>query len=295
MGFKTGKMGSLTEAEFRALVRASTSTYDFCKRAQVSVGEGSLLGLCSRLTAYGVDVSHWRNDPRKGLAKNFLRVYSKSGRKSRPQGYKVAYDYVCPGQECTVCGQGPIWNGKPTPFEIDHINGDAWDCRISNLRRVCPNCHRQQDTSSAGWGIKFAEPTPELKSISRIPKDLRGRADSDLLEAFYNKELYNDFMKTTKRGTADSFRRHSHEGLRTLIRELQSELGCLNLREVSVEDLRRVTRLIKERNASAGSFTLYAIAILSMHEDLSSWRPVGSKRRPHIKLPAHAPLFAHLA
>lgn len=295
MGFKTGKMGSLTEAEFRALVQESKSACDFYRKLGVGTGGGSDLGLCARLIAYKVDVAHWLNDPRERLAEKYLKVYSKSTRKSRPDGYKVAYDYVRPGNECEVCTHGPIWNGKLLQFEIDHIDGDAWNGEISNLQRVCPNCHRQQDTSSAGWGIKFAEPTPELKSISRIPKDLRSRADSDLLEAFYNKELYNDFMKTTKRGTADSFRRHSHEGLRTLTRELQSELGCLNLREVAVEDLRRVTRLIKERNASAGSFTLYAIAILSMHEDLSSWRSVGSKRRPHRKLPAQAPLFAHLA
>lgn len=48
--------------------------------------------------------------------------------------------------KCSVCGQEPIWNGKPLTLTLDHINGVNNDNRLENLRWVCPNCDRQLDT-----------------------------------------------------------------------------------------------------------------------------------------------------
>jgi hypothetical protein len=47
---------------------------------------------------------------------------------------------------CAVCGIDPIWNGKPMPLILDHINGINDDNRLSNLRFVCSNCDSQLDT-----------------------------------------------------------------------------------------------------------------------------------------------------
>lgn len=49
--------------------------------------------------------------------------------------------------ECSDCGQKPLWNGKPLMLELDHINGIYNDNRIENLRILCPNCHSQTPTS----------------------------------------------------------------------------------------------------------------------------------------------------
>lgn len=48
--------------------------------------------------------------------------------------------------KCAICGQEPIWNGKPLTLTLDHINGVNTDDRLENLRWVCPNCDRQLDT-----------------------------------------------------------------------------------------------------------------------------------------------------
>lgn len=48
--------------------------------------------------------------------------------------------------ECHVCGLGPIWQNKPMPLILDHINGINNDNRLKNLRFVCSNCDCQLPT-----------------------------------------------------------------------------------------------------------------------------------------------------
>jgi hypothetical protein len=47
---------------------------------------------------------------------------------------------------CALCGLGPKWQGKPLVLVLDHINGNRADCRLENLRLLCPNCNSQQPT-----------------------------------------------------------------------------------------------------------------------------------------------------
>lgn len=39
-----------------------------------------------------------------------------------------------------------VWNGRPIPLELDHVNGIRHDNRLDNLRILCPNCHAQTGT-----------------------------------------------------------------------------------------------------------------------------------------------------
>lgn len=69
---------------------------------------------------------------------------------------KVRY-YKRTPQICEICGQGPVWNGKPLRFQVDRINGNNKDCRWENLRKLCPNCHTQTET----WGRKGKSSSPK--------------------------------------------------------------------------------------------------------------------------------------
>ena len=48
--------------------------------------------------------------------------------------------------KCEKCGWAKRSVDGRLPLELDHINGDRKDNRISNLRILCPNCHSLEST-----------------------------------------------------------------------------------------------------------------------------------------------------
>ena len=47
--------------------------------------------------------------------------------------------------KCSKCSIDS-WLGETIVLDLDHINGDNTDNRLTNLRFLCPNCHSQTDT-----------------------------------------------------------------------------------------------------------------------------------------------------
>ena len=43
------------------------------------------------------------------------------------------------GRACRSCGLTD-WQGQPAPLLLDHIDGNADNWRVENLRLICPNC-----------------------------------------------------------------------------------------------------------------------------------------------------------
>lgn len=49
------------------------------------------------------------------------------------------------GRKCSICGITE-WMGKEVPLVVDHIDGNAENCSVSNFRLVCGNCDMQLPT-----------------------------------------------------------------------------------------------------------------------------------------------------
>lgn len=70
-------------------------------------------------------------------------------------------------EECSSCGGGPSWNGKPLRLQIDHQNGNPVDNRPGNPRFLCPNCHTQTENFGA-LNIKGRKnPKPPVHRVPR--------------------------------------------------------------------------------------------------------------------------------
>jgi hypothetical protein len=49
----------------------------------------------------------------------------------------------CDNPSCAFHMQPLMWDGKPLPLILDHINGNNRDNSPKNLRYLCPNCESQ--------------------------------------------------------------------------------------------------------------------------------------------------------
>ncbi len=82
-------------------------------------------------------IREWRDGKQKGYkGKNFLLA-------NPLRRYLIEKA----NNKCEVCSWNEvnIYTNK-VPLEVDHIDGDASNCKEENLRVLCPNCHSLTET-----------------------------------------------------------------------------------------------------------------------------------------------------
>jgi hypothetical protein len=146
------KRRSWTLEELKIAIKVSTSYRQVLKRIHLRASGGNYSQLHKYIKNYCFDVSHFKgkawNKGLKGLSSPKIPLAKILIRGSVFQSYKLKARLFSAGikkPKCEICGWDKSVDGR-IPVELDHINGDRNDNRITNLRILCPNCHSLQRT-----------------------------------------------------------------------------------------------------------------------------------------------------
>lgn len=144
---KISKINQLSDFEFIQLIKESTSYNNFLQKIRMCHGRHSYDLIKNRCVELDVDTSHFRTSHNKVTKYKLDDILVENSKFTN--NTKLSKRLIKDGlleYKCSLCGNEGEWNGKPLTLQLDHINGNHTDNRISNLRFLCPNCHTQTDT-----------------------------------------------------------------------------------------------------------------------------------------------------
>ena len=144
---------SWTSEQLKEAVVSSGSYRQVLSKLGLREAGGNYVQIRKYIGEYGLDTSHFHGKlwskgrklpfkPRIQLEDLLRKGVSFPSYKLKKRLFQAKIKL----EKCEECG----WNQKAvegySPVELDHINGDATDNRIENLRILCPNCHSLQST-----------------------------------------------------------------------------------------------------------------------------------------------------
>jgi len=144
---------SWTKKQLQKAASQSTSIRQIISKLDLKPAGGNYEQINKYLKLYKISTSHLKgqawNKGLKGIGKPIISLEKILVKYSRFQSFKLKkrlFKENLKNPKCELCG----WNKKSIdgriPLELDHINGDRYDNRLSNLRILCPNCHSLQPT-----------------------------------------------------------------------------------------------------------------------------------------------------
>ena len=145
---KISPIWRLSKDQFQSLIEKSNTIGQVLAYFGIENHGGNYKTFRRRCEQDGIDFSKFKGNFSKGgwtvvpLAKLLVvnSEYSRSSLKKR------LIEEGLLKNECSCCGQQPIWNGQKLVMVLDHKNGINNDNRLENLRLLCPNCNSQTST-----------------------------------------------------------------------------------------------------------------------------------------------------
>jgi HNH endonuclease len=140
-----------SEAQAREAIAASLSFTEALRRLGMCWSGGNYRTLRKRAVEWAIPTDHFDPDEarRRALRRDAIplaEVLVENSTYSRGRLKERLYESGLKARTCEICGQGELWQDRWMALILDHVNGDARDNRIENLRIVCPNCAATLDT-----------------------------------------------------------------------------------------------------------------------------------------------------
>ena len=183
--------------ELAQIVARSNSLADVIRALEMPLNSSSYTTVNRRINHAELSVEHFHTaaKPRRKTAPpaKVLRLRSKQEGRENAERLRNALRAAGIRMVCASCGLGPVWRGMELTLEVDHIDGNPLDCRINNLRFICPNCHQQTATygrrqrpARKALGFLVEQHVREIREAwGPYQKGKRGRVDAKVLASQY--------------------------------------------------------------------------------------------------------------
>jgi 5-methylcytosine-specific restriction endonuclease McrA len=167
-------MRSFTDNQLASAVRDSISLAAVLRALKIRRSGTSYKWISDKIKNLDLSTSHFRSygghrSIRVSLDEILIKDYAgkvcSTNLKARLLKFGLL-TYLC--AECGICE----WRGKPVTLQLDHVNGEHSDNRISNLRLLCPNCHSQTPTF-AGRNVRKGR---KVRTCSQCCKSITGKS-----------------------------------------------------------------------------------------------------------------------
>lgn len=145
----SNRLDYISKNELQEIANGCTSIRELLLKCGYTTYSRNDLVLKKRIAEDNINISHFTNRSKDKNIWNEDTIFIKNSKAGQTVLRKYYYKGNYTEYKCSICGQGPEWNGKPLVLILDHINGDNHDDRLENLRWVCPNCDHQLPTFGA--------------------------------------------------------------------------------------------------------------------------------------------------
>nr|WP_285185956.1 HNH endonuclease [Rhodococcus sp. MEB041] len=160
-----------SEARLRDAVARSVSVAGVLRHLGITPAGGSHAHISRRIRRLGIDTAHFTGQAhRRGQsaanrhsAADILVIRPRGAARAKPHHLRRALRESGVPESCAGCGLGGTWNGAPLRLHVDHIDGNNLDCRLVNLRFLCPNCHSQTST----WASRTPVYGDDFSTVAR--------------------------------------------------------------------------------------------------------------------------------